>query len=178
MVGPGLIALLQEFIAQAEGQIVFLGSEEAGRCLAAGHIGEVAHAEGVFAVGGVGAVCTVVVLKDQTVGGEVIEGRGTLRVDEPAGEGLGADGDEVVALQQTGVFILLRSLLRGEVAVQSLKRLVVGGALQRLEIQVQDVVLLGVQVVVGHTQGDGQLGVLLPILGEEHILALQPGGGQ
>ena len=178
MVSPGLVALAGEGVAQAEGQVVLLGGKEAGRGLAAGHVGVVAHAEGVLAVGGVGAPGTVVVFKEDAVGGQLVEGGGALGVDELAGEGLGADGDEVVALQHAGIFVLLRGLLGGKVAVEGFKGFVGGGFLQRGKVDVQDIILRGVHVVVGGAQGDGELRVLVSLGREEHVLALQAGGGE
>ena len=48
------------------------------------------------------------IFKDKAAGGQLIQGGCPLRIDQQRRKGLGADGDQVIALQQPGIAVLFR----------------------------------------------------------------------
>ena len=127
VISPGAVALPPEGIAQAEGQIVSAGQIKAGVRLGPGQVRIEAHAHGVLPVGGDRLIGSVEILKEDAGMGHLIEGGRQLRRNQPGGEGLSTDRDQVVVLQKPGVVVLPGGSHGGEILIQPLKFRIVGG---------------------------------------------------
>ena len=176
VVGGGGIAQGAELVAQREGHTVAPRGVEADvavhpRGQQAGHHGELA------AGGGLPPAGLVEVVADEALVGQAVEGGGQLLTDEPRGERLGGEEDQVLALEQTGIAVLFGGGQAAEVPGHFGDRPVGGVLRQRGEVDVHGV------VAVGHRRGGG--GVLLRRRGqqlragltEQGVGRLQPEGG-
>ena len=139
MVGVAEIAFGGKLVAHAEGHVIFA---------AFGHtphpgFGQKTGADGVFAVaGGHAPDGVIVIFKNEALVGHFIKGRRQLLVQRPGGKALGADPDEVFALEHSGVLVLGRRGDGTEIGVHILEVGVGFAFAQRGEIDIQHVVFV------------------------------------
>ena len=191
MVRVGLDAqLLREQVAHAVGQVAVAGGVEAGVGLAAGQVRQQAGAEGVLPVRRDVGEGVVVVIEDEATIDQLIKRRRQVLINGRRGERLGADHNEVIPLEFSGVFVLLRRNLVIEVIVQCPVGDIVCQLVQRSEVQSRvDIVFVGrvgglaslslsfCVLLDGAFVKDFDV-LLLALAAEVHVLQLQAGRRQ
>ena len=114
VVGGGGVAQSPELIAQGKGHTVVGCGVEAD--IAVDPRGEQTGHHRVLAAGGRLAPAGLIeIVEHEALVGQTVEGRRQLLTDEPGGEGLGGEKNEVLALEDTGIRVLLGGRQRAEV---------------------------------------------------------------
>ncbi len=133
--------LIPEHVAQGEGQVAVPGGIEAGHRLAPPGVRVQPLHQGILAVGGGVGEGIVIVIENNSLLGQLIKIRGQILVDGGGRKALRAHDDQVIVLQHSGVFILVRAGNFRAVVVDGQQLFVLGHGVQRVKVNVHDVVL-------------------------------------
>ena len=177
----GTIAQTAEGIADAVGEVVFRGLDEAAVPLVPRQIREHAHTEGIFAVRGRVGKGRVVIVEQEALVRQLVEGRRQILCNENRGIGLTAELNQIAPLEIARVAVLRGSLRIAEILVQGLDALVIGIGVQIFKVDGKDVFCIGrcygaaFHVLHLRQTGNDELIVLVVVLRrEEELTGLQP----
>ena len=177
----GTVAQTAEGVANAVGEVVSRGLDEAAVPLVPRQIREHAHTEGIFAVRGRVGKGRVVIVEQEALVRQLVEGRRQILCNENRGIGLTAELNQIAPLEIARVAVLRGSLRIAEILVQGLDALVIGIGVQILKVDGKDVFCIGrcygaaFHILHLRQTGNDELIVLVVVLRrEEELTGLQP----